>query len=89
MDERTSVTSTTTYEMSGIARPTSHVRVPLQILHGVGSCIPLSTALEDAQAIEQLSEALEESYKKSLSPDGTVDRMVQAAHIIKILRGTA
>jgi len=85
MDERTSVT----YEMSGVARPTEHVRVPLQILHGEGSCIPFTVALDDARAIEMLSAALKESLAKSVAPDGTIDHMVQAAHIIKILRGAA
>jgi len=77
-----------TGDLAGIARPTAHMRVPLQILHGVGSRIPLLQALEDAQAIEAMAGVLEDSAEKSggvfvVKPDFRC----QAAHILKALRG--
>lgn len=76
-----------TGDLAGLARPTAHLRQPLQVLQGEGSRIPLELAMSEALGIEVLAAALTEAMPKALAPNGDINFRLLAAHAIKHLRG--
>jgi|HubBroStandDraft_5_1064220.scaffolds.fasta_scaffold20355_3 hypothetical protein len=78
-----------TGDLAGLARPTAHLRQPLQVLQGEGSRIPLELAMSEALGIEVLAAALTASMPKAVAPNGDINFRLLAAHAIKHLRGEA
>jgi hypothetical protein len=74
--------------LHGVAHPAPHLKASMRVLFGLGTTVPLETAAQGATAILGLAQALEESAAQSRNEDGTIDYKVQAAHILKALKGT-
>ena len=77
--------------LHGIARPAAWLKPAMRELHGVvegetSLDIPLAQAMDEGKAIVELASLIDSGIERFKRPDGSVDTLVVASHILKRIK---